>query len=270
MSIYDHDLLSYLAASPSGDYLSIFSTLDLAGNTSVYNTNLWGGGGINANFTCVGHRVTPASTYYCKLVAISKRHAIRTQHTAVTSDIGSEWAWIAADGTRTVRTVIDNIDFVAGTGDGTTDFHVVYFDQDLPDSINLAPLNNDTSTTMTSQPVIRTNQFGQAATALWAGFSSNTITFSQPGSTPLSTYWVAWVTNDSGSPAFTLNGSQLIYLTSAVTATSGPATLGVLASIVVACSTLDGRNDNTGYTPTLWNPADYRGARTRALWGDAA
>lgn len=241
-------------AMPGTDFLSIYSTFSLADNTSVYNTNLWGGLGDGVNFTCIGHKTNPASTYYCKLVAISPRHAIRSEHTAVGSDVGEEFTWIAQDGTLVTRTIVDTYPTAVGAVDSADDFHISYLDADLPSTINIAPVFADAATTMANFPVVRTNQFYQAMLAYIGSVTAVKVNFSQPLTTPRSTYWGAWVNFDSGSPAFLLSGPQLIYLTSAVTETTGPYTKPVWDSLLAACQSLDADNDATGYEPQRWPP----------------
>ena len=268
MGVYDYDLNSLLSASPTGDSLSIFSSFSLAADTSAYNSNLWGGGGSQVDFTSIGHRTSPAASYYCKFVAVTKRHAISTTHTATGAEVGDEITWIAANGTRYARTVIDRSTYVSGTGFDTRDYNVYYLSSDLPAAIDIVPILADVTTTVTSLPVVKTNQSYQAHVCVVQGTDLVNVTFTTAGSNPIDLYAGSWVINDSGSPAFFLNGRQLIFITAGcfeVLSGRGPFVIHNYADIVSACATLDAINAQTGYTPTLFDPTDYAGARARAL-----
>lgn len=240
-----------LSASPTGEYLDIYSTFSLAADTSVYNANLWGGGGATVDFTSVGHRTSPASTFYCKLTAITKRHAITSQHNAVSSEVGQQYTWIAANGTRVTRSIIDVASYVGSVQENAA-FHVVYLDSDLPNSISPCPLSASYPAFLIGAPVVKTDQFHRATVADIASLNS-WLVMAEPGSSLRATYYQPWIGNDSGSPAFLLYGGQLVYLTSAVGggAGAGPNAADRLSAILAACADLDADNDQTGYVPEI-------------------
>ena len=268
MGVYDYDLPTLLSSSPAGDSLSIYSSFSLAADTSVYNTNLWGGGGSQVDFTGIGHRTSPSSAYYCKVVALTKRHAIHSTHTSTGCEIGDEVTWIGANGTRYARTVIDRSTYVSGTGNALYDYDVLYLSSDLPASIETYPLLADTTTTVTGLPVVKTNQSYQAHVCVVQGTDLINVTFTTAGSNPIDLYAGSWVLNDSGCPAFFLNGRQLIFIAGATQSAlsgRGPFVIHNYADIVSACATLDAINAQTGYTPTTFSLSNYRGARAYAI-----
>ena len=83
---YASSLDALLSASPTGDFKSIFSTFSTSDNSSVYNANLWGGGGHSLDFSGIiwhDDNTGDEPTGYASIangVAITKRHVICTNH----------------------------------------------------------------------------------------------------------------------------------------------------------------------------------------------
>ncbi len=265
---YSDSIDNLLNPSPAGSFLDLFLTFNLAADTSVYNTNLWGGGGRLVDWTCVGHRVDPASTLYCKLAAITRRHAIMSQHTAVSSEVGHQYTWIAADGTRAVRTITGVASYISA--DSANDsFHIVYLNADLPTTINTAPILADRATNLVGLPTAKTNQFRQVLVSNILANSDGSLLFISPDGGLRQTYYGDWVGGDSGSPAFVIVGAQPIYCTSAVWGSyggGGPNAAWRAGWLVDACQRLD--TAGTGYLPVLYNvqlTAARRAATRRSL-----
>ena len=244
-------LLSTMTPPVDTSYQNIFQTFSLADNSSVYSPILFGGGGSAIDFTCIGHRTSPSSSFYCKLTAITPRHAITSEHNAVGFDIGNQVTWIAANGTRATRTISAYASFVS-SATATDAFRIVYLDSDLPASINKAPLFADRSTYMIGQPVIKTDQFHLALVANISQDDGTGMMFTDPLTGNRHAFYGDWIGNDSGSPAFAVLDRQLIYLTSAVGGGggSGPNCSTRIDSIMHAIQLL---NDSNGgnYLPAL-------------------
>ena len=135
MSVYDQ-LDNLLEESPGGDFLEIFDTYSPTDNTSVYNAGCW----ITAtDFTGVSFSELSATL-------ISPRHATSCWHGGGMGAVDGQSTWIAADGTRYVRTLLGKTEILNWSGGGT-DIQVGYFglpgfdgddvatDPDLPASL---------------------------------------------------------------------------------------------------------------------------------------
>lgn len=244
---YSSALDALLSAAPSGSYLDIFSSFSLAADTSVYNANLWGGGGATINFTGICHRTNPASSFYCRMVAVTKRHLVTSYHTAAAPTVGAEYTWIATNGVRVTRTV-SAIQTIASIS-GTTGFQLAYLSADLPVSISpVAILGGELPP---GTPVIKTNQFHQATIADISSYAPPFVSFVNPTNPTRSTYYSDWIGNDSGSPAFVYDGTRLVFVTGAVFgyAGAGPSAALYVSDLVAACAAIDA--DNTGYAPLV-------------------
>jgi len=254
---YASSLDALLSASPTGDFKSIFSTFSTSDNSSVYNTNLWGGGGHSLDFSGIiwhDDNTGDEPTGYASIangVAITKRHVICTNHGG--HGIGGNVTWIKRDGTLVTRNLSDGIKNIGGSD--PSGFRVLYCNSDLPSGIATYPVMAGAIPTGT--PLIKLDQQNQA---LIADLFTLDLLMVQPTSPTRDQYYEVSIPGDSGSPVFAVSGTQLIYLTSLVTggAGGGPFVRNYLSSIVDACRTLDARNAQTGYTPTVVRTATSR------------
>jgi hypothetical protein len=230
--------------------MAFLSTYSLSDNTSVYNTNLWGGGGASVNWTTIGHYEGQHGTATSKFAAITKRHAISTEHNALTIEIDDTIKWIAADGTIVTRTIVDSQENISSEI-STDSFRVFYLDSDLPSTINRCPLMAEM--TAVGTPVVRLDLERHASIGEVSSTGSQ-LGLREPLDETRDLYYEALISGDSGSPMFFLVGTQLIYATSAVFGGggSGPNVADRLSAVLDACRDLDAANDQTGYTPTIY------------------
>lgn len=272
--MYKQSIDNLLSASPTGDYLSIFSTFDTVGSTSRYNTNLWGGGGATLDWTGICWKQT--SDVLPRGVAITKRHVIVTDHGGHT--VGETGTWIKTDGTLVTRTFSDYIHGIGAPGgvegDGTSSFRVMYLSSDLPAGIATYQILGDdrVPSFYTSIPGIKLDaeHKGLICRCLM-GTSNGTVWMgTTPLTTPDSTYYENSISGDSGKPMFLLNGTTLLYASTLTTTGgggSGPFAVTNRSAIYDACVTLDARNAATGYRPTLSGPLTQIGSKPSIALG---
>jgi hypothetical protein len=242
---YATSIDNLLSASPTGNYLSIFSTFALNG-TAVYNTNLWGGGGATLDWTGIIWN-DDGGTGYADIangVAITKRHVLCTNHGG--HDINRNVTWIKANGATVVRHLDAAVLGIGG--DDPNGFRVLYLEADLPSGIAIYPILGD-SAGVVGSPVIKLDNENKALVAD-ASVVLDYIAMVQPSGVRLQ-YYEDSITGDSGSPVFLLNGRQMIYASSVVTGGGGAGwyTGYYLAGILAACASLD--TALTGYMPTV-------------------
>ncbi|MCP4539923.1 MAG: hypothetical protein GY832_22515 [Chloroflexi bacterium] len=121
---YAAEVDDLLVESPTGDFLDIFDVFSPTDNTSEYNASCWAA---SLDFTGLSYTGLSAT-------AISPRHAVSCSHSGGPGAVGSERVWIAADGTRHVRTMLAKTE-VSSAGPLYHDMTIAYYDSDLPDSI---------------------------------------------------------------------------------------------------------------------------------------
>lgn len=243
-----------LNPAPTGNALSMFSTFSpTVEGESVYNTNLWGGGGPLLDWTGIiwldDNNVLPNG------VAITKRHIICCDH--VGHDTGDNVTWIKANGSLVTRAIVDQINDVGGIG-----LRILYLGSDLPAGIAIYPVMGNPNLLAAEYGIIKFDNENKALAASFNGNSAAVAATTPLGSnaTRLSYYEDA-ISGDSCSPMFAVKGTQLYYISSLVTASTyndgrtagnGPFAAGVPRAIRNACATLDARNSATGYKPTIF------------------
>lgn len=246
-----------LSASPSGNYLSVFSNYDpTSASSSVYNTNLWGGGGHTIDWSGIvwWEDHDGVNNNFSRSAAITKRHLICTQHG--TTQVGFPLSFVKPDGTSVTRTSIDSIEFGPdGDTDGLLSFRVHYLNADLPAGIAIYPVSGDQSlnANLAPPPAIRINQFHEACLGD-LNVSVDQFVLAEPTDPTSDIYYKTAISGDSGGATFLLNGTQLIYygnVTLGSAGGDGPRITFRLSELLSACATLDARNANTGYVPTL-------------------
>ncbi len=260
-----------LNPSPSGsNYKDVFTEFD-PGGTSTWNPNLLGGGGPLLDLTGVAW--VPDS-HKPQMVAITKRHVLVTQHVAQWAEPGSELVFVRADGAAVIRTVIDHRERVGlndagnnGDMSGLKNFHVLYLDEDLPESIATYPIWADQSAETSNIPMLKLNQNRQLLVAdrVTVGTRAD-VYLNEPSDETRQIYYATAISGDSGSPVFAVVGSQLVYAASLTTAGTpggfGPNAAGRVAWIQEACRQLNVVNGGA-YMPTLFR-ADATAARRAA------
>lgn len=250
MLSYATSIDSLLAASPTGNYKSIFSTFvsPPTAASCVYNANLWGGGGAAIDFSGIIWYDDGNIGYdaIANGVAITKRHVLCTNHGG--HSVGGNATWIKRDGSVVVRNLVDGVIGIDGTD--PLGWNVLYLDADLPAGIAIYPVLDDTLTSFSGLPAIKLDNENKAGIVDAASKSS----FQQPTDPTRLLYYEDSISGDSGSPAFFLVGSQLIYATSIVFGGGGTGMdlAASLLNIVAACALLDSQHARTGYLPVLF------------------
>lgn len=256
---YATSIDSLLSASPTGDYKSIFSTFSpTTPGASVYNANLWGGGGATLDWTGIcWYDDGDGFDTIANPVAITKRHVIITDHGG--AHVPFHGTWIKHDGTLVTRQFLDAI---TNIGDPTNDpastssLRVLYLDADLPAGIATYPILGELIPYASLTPLIKSDNENKAL--ITEGGESVAFIFgAQPADQTRQLYYEDSISGDSGSPVFFLNGTQLIYATSLVFGGggSGPSVRALLSDVLAACAAMDARNANTGYLPVVFDSA---------------
>lgn len=264
MTDYSTDLDALLDPSPTGDYLSIFSTLDFS--SDAYNANLWGGGGASLDFSGIVYK-EDTTLSHC-FVAISKRHLICTTHrSGLPLILGNDLYFIDSNEDVYVGLGILDLPYTGGPTQFDS-FQVVYLSEDLPATVAIYPLMADTDLKIAGSPCIRIDAERQATIADVFSFGPFMTAITPTSPTRLAYYEDA-VSGDSGGPMFLLSGSQLIYFGSAVVGGSGvvqgPNVLYDTEAVMSACRILDQAGDNTGHRPTLWGAPSISSLRATNL-----
>jgi hypothetical protein len=296
---YADSIDNLLNPLPTGYFLRVFSTYSPTDSTSVYNTNLWGGGGALLDWTGIawhdtGGTQTHTSVTNGRSVAITKRHCIATHHGG--DPTNGTLHFIQQDGTLVSRGIAGAISGIGNSAGGIVSgggarFIVYYLDEDLPNEITTYPILCDPYQDFSGVAFIKfgPTDGGDGGKAFISTFnrfyyamypnqtSPNAInTFKHlellvPSTELRNVYWSRSVPGHSGSPIFALVGSQLIYVTNVIDGTTGdggitsghdatgPVTWWSLGLIDKACRDLD--TANTGYMPIWYNRSRNAGAR---------
>jgi hypothetical protein len=295
--MYDYDSLDALL-SPSSTDVNLFSTYSPLDNNSVYNTQLWGGGGATLDWTGiawhdVGGTIFHPSTTNGRSIAITRRHCLSTHHGG---DPGNGTLhFIAADGTLITRTIIGSKGHIGNHGGGIViggghRFTVYYLNQDLPEEITQYPIFADTVQSLIGKPVIKFGIGGVGGRAGITDFLSyNYFSYQSqpPGVSPAYIMFVkspsdsirlqynsfASVSGHSGSPVFILDGSQLLYVSNLTLGSNladrtlsdggGPVAWWLKGLIDAACKELD--TADTGYMPVWWGLDRNAGGRSLSV-----
>lgn len=261
---YATSLDALLSASPTGDFLSVFSTFSVSDNTSVYNTNLWGGGGHSLDWTGIlWDENHVGGNIFGNAVAITKRHLLTSEHGGTIS--GVPLTWIKSDGTLVNRTAKDAVTYVGGTLD-TEAMRVLYLDSDLPAGIAIYPIAAILAGSYLGVPLVKFTNANKASICNCTQFDEifTVVTpgiFAGPTDPVRAQYFLPTTGGDSGSPAFFVDGTQLLYAGTVTEGggegdqnqADGPTAGSRVEAILDACATLDARNDNTGYVPSFFS-----------------
>lgn len=258
----------------TGNALTIFSTKPPDtddddppfATTPVYNTNLWGGGGVDfiEDMTAGGligvvwYTAQNTGTFpsaYGRGVAITPRHILTTQHGR--HDDGNIVTWILADGSVVSRTVTHNVEFIgheiAGYDSGGT-FWMGYLDSDLEqdpmeaDYVPITPLLDPSlhgTLNLHGQPVIKSSgnyNFGLLVAEIEE--FSTVVGLRSPSDADQLNYYSPAIYGDSGSPVWAVYNDQMIYLTNLTRNTpyaggSGPNALAFTDYLEAAVTTLN-------------------------------
>lgn len=231
-----------LSDSPSGDFLSVFSS------GSTWNTNLWGGGGydLRSQLTCVAW--TNDASELGNPVALTKRHCIVSEHAGNTTNSHLTFTTIAGDAVS--RQITNAVTFVGPGSNALLNFRVLLLDSDLPDSIGICPLFSGALYGRLSTkdlPYLQVNQFNRACVSqIESNEPLQTVLDVEPTTALLQMYYEAIGGGDSGSPAFYVLGDTLVYATHITTTAGGPNPMAWMTQIEAAIHTL-----NSSYAATL-------------------
>lgn len=263
---YEDSIDGLLNPTPGGsDYNNIFDSFSSTG-TSVWNDNLFGGGGRQLDLSgFVWWEETGAGNNIASnACAITKRHLLCSGHGQTLTN--RDLTFVDPDGNAVIRVATDWISqFAEQNGDFNNSLTCLYLSADLPDEIAVYPIMADFSQSLVGLPVIRFNQFDQAHVC--DVYQVDEILYlDEPDDPTRNLYYLGVQGGDSGHQAFFVVGTQVIPACAMVwnytVGGAAPYFGARAANILEAAATLDARNDQTGYVPTLWRANLTAGPRS--------
>jgi hypothetical protein len=195
----------------------------------------------------------------------------------------ADLVFIKQDGTRIVPTISAVKSLSGYSPGGNVFFDVYYLDEDLPAGIAHYPIFCDALELTVGTPLVKfvpsiggdggkatiteINAWpwtGEVPTQLWGSqlwYRKWQGSVNPPSEAIRARYWIQTDFGHSGSPAFLVVGTQLLYIGQVIGSDeSGSDPRVRIGPIVAACKELD--TANTGYLPDLWGHERNAGVRS--------